>query len=71
MTETAGARSFPNDRAFVVQFAAGADVARGALFGRVEHVRSAHAAHFETLDELLAFIARALAGLSATREGAG
>ena len=71
MTETADARSFPNDRAFVVQFAAGADVVRGTVFGRVEHVRSARAAHFETLDELMAFIARALSGRAATRENAG
>lgn len=70
MTETADARSLPNDRAFVVQFAAGADVARGAVFGRVEHVRSAHGAHFETLDELLAFIDRALSGPSVTNESA-
>ncbi len=44
----------------MVQLAAGADPTRGALFGRVEHVASAHAAHFETLDELLGFIARVL-----------
>lgn len=60
MTGPGEARSFPNNRAFVVQLAAGADVARGAVFGRVEHVLSAHAAHFHTLDDLLGFMARVL-----------
>jgi hypothetical protein len=50
----------PSNRAFVLQLHANADPGRGLVFGRVEHVLSARAAHFETLDELLAFIARQL-----------
>ena len=50
-------------RAFVVQLHATAMVAQGRLAGRVEHVLSGQAAHFQTLDELLAFMARVLTGL--------
>ena len=59
-------RSLPVQRAFVVQLHATAVVAQGQLSGRVEHVLSGQAAHFETLDELLAFIARVLAALETT-----
>ena len=48
-------------RAFVVQFREHADVARGQWAGRVEHVTSGQAAHFQSLEELLTFIARVLA----------
>lgn len=51
----------PVQRAFVVQLHATAVVAQGQLTGRVEHVLSGQAAHFHTVDELLAFIARVLA----------
>ena len=67
MTETGDARSFPHDRAFVVQFAGGADVAQGVVLGRVEHVVSAHAARFQTLEELLGFIAQVLSKHQADR----
>ena len=50
-------------RAFVVQLHATAVVAHGQLSGRVEHVLSGQAAHFQTVDELLAFMARVLTGL--------
>ena len=50
-------------RAFVVQLHATAAVAQGQLSGRVEHVLSGQAAHFQTLNELLAFMARVLTGL--------
>ena len=60
MTEMRDAPMFPTNRAFVVQFAADADIARGALVGRVEHVLSGHAAHFHALDGLLDFMARVL-----------
>ena len=58
--ETSDARSFPNDRAFVVPPTAGSDVTRRALFGRVEHVLSAHAARFQTRDRRLDVSARVL-----------
>jgi len=47
--------------AFVVQFRADTDVERGACTGRVEHVVSGQATHFQSLEELLAFMARVLA----------
>jgi hypothetical protein len=53
--------------AFVVQFYTHTDVARGHLAGRVEHVVSGQAADFQSLETLLAFIARVL---RAEREGA-
>ncbi len=43
------------DRAFVVQFRAGS-----AAAGRVEHVTSNEVAHFDSLEELLAVLARML-----------
>ena len=52
----------PVHRAFVVQLHATAAVAQG----QVEHVLSDQAAHFDTLDELLAFMARVLAALEGT-----
>jgi hypothetical protein len=45
----------------VVQLHATAAVGQAQLSGRVEHVLSGQATHFNTLDELLAFIARVLA----------
>jgi hypothetical protein len=45
-------------RAFVIQFGTRTDVARGAFTGRVEHIVSGQAALFDTLETLLAFIAR-------------
>ena len=47
-------------RAFVVQFRAETAVAVGYLVGRVEHIASGQATTFDTLDALLAFIARLL-----------
>ncbi len=61
MPETsAGGQPLPADRAFVVQLHAEADVAAGRFAGRVVHVVSGQTAHFETLQELLTFIARVL-----------
>ena len=48
-------------RAFVVQLREHADVEQGQWVGRVEHVTSGQAAHFQSLEELLAFIAQVLA----------
>ena len=46
---------------FVVQFHPETDVAAGRLEGRVEHIASCESARFHSLEELLDFIARALA----------
>ena len=47
-------------RAFVVQFRTDTVVEQGPLAGRVEHVISGQATDFESLETLLAFIARVL-----------
>jgi hypothetical protein len=47
-------------RAFVVQLRADTAVEHGHLAGRVEHVVSGQATDFESLQTLLAFIARVL-----------
>ena len=43
-------------RAFVVQLREQADIAQGRWAGRVEHVTSGRATHFQSLEELVAFI---------------
>ena len=45
-------------RAFVVQLRERANVEAGQWFGRVEHVTSGQATHFQSLEELLAFVAQ-------------
>jgi len=52
-------------RAFVVHFRVNSDVAQGRLTGRVEHIVSGQSAHFASLEEMLAFIARMLATVRA------
>ena len=47
-------------RAFVVQFRAETAVEQGRFAGRVEHVVSGQAAHFASLEELVAFMGRVL-----------
>ena len=47
-------------RAFVVQFRAETDIEQGRVEGRVEHVVPGQATHFQSLEELLAFLARML-----------
>ena len=47
-------------RAFVVHFRTNSNVARGPIEGRVEHVVSGQSTHFDSLEELLAFIGRVL-----------
>jgi hypothetical protein len=49
----------PPHRAFLVQLRADADPAL-CMMGRIEHVKSGRAAHFDSLDELLAFVHRML-----------
>lgn len=47
--------------AFVIQFRSGTDLEAGRCAGRVEHVVSHEATRFDSLDELLDFIANVLA----------
>jgi hypothetical protein len=55
-------------RAFVVQFRAETDVERGRMEGRVEHVTSGQATHFDSLEELLAFLRKVLREVRVERE---
>jgi hypothetical protein len=59
------APSLPLCGAFVVQLSTEADVTQGQWVGRVEHVRSGHATHFQSLDDLLTFITRMLTDMRA------
>jgi hypothetical protein len=43
-------------RVFVVHLRLDADPVQGRLAGRIQHVHSSDAAHFESMDELVAFI---------------
>ena len=61
----------PTNRAFVVQLRAQPPSAPLRWDGRVEHVVSGQMTHFHSLDELLAFIRRVLAGVSDTLKRAG
>jgi len=54
--------------AFVVQFRAGTDIEAGRLEGRVEHVASTRAKRFNSLDDLLQFIAAILKELRDSNE---
>jgi hypothetical protein len=51
----------PVKRAFVVQVQADADLARGVLRGRVEHMVSGEAARFDCAEELIGWMGRTLA----------
>ncbi|MEW6268822.1 MAG: hypothetical protein AB1689_05940 [Thermodesulfobacteriota bacterium] len=64
----ARARSMlPTDRAFVVQLSAEADPGTRRLSGRVEHVVSGESVRFESLEQLLAFIA-GMSGVAAEHD---
>jgi hypothetical protein len=52
--------SLPANRAFVVQLHADAQPEQGDFKGRVEHLSSYQAAHFDSFEELLAFMRRRL-----------
>jgi hypothetical protein len=57
--------SLPSDRAFVVQLRGDANLAQGDFRGRVEHLVSMQATHFESIEELIAFIGRVVAAQQA------
>jgi hypothetical protein len=61
MKDTSARRpAFSPSRAFVVQFRDETQIEAGHMAGRVEHVISGQASHFESLDALLAFLERVL-----------
>ena len=53
--------SLPTGRAFVVQLHAEAELTKGRMKGRVEHIVSMKATHFDSLGALVIFMARAIA----------
>lgn len=57
--------ALPTDRAFVVQFRAQPSGVPLIWKGRVEHVVSGQVTHFNSLEELVAFMCRVLAEVSA------
>ena len=58
----------PTRLAFVVQFSAETAVGQAQFIGRVEHIVSGDMTHFRTLDELWAFMLRALAAQGSVPE---
>jgi len=52
--------------AFVVQFRSDVQLKTGHLTGRVEHVVSGQAAHFASLETLVAFMVRVLDNIEET-----
>ena len=52
--------SLPAKRAFVVQVHADAKVEQGQWRGRIEHIVSYQATHFQSIEELLAFMVKVL-----------
>ena len=59
------------NHAFVVQLSREALGTQDSFRGRAEHVVSGRATHFETVDELLAFIERELTRLRESRKSGG
>lgn len=57
--------------AFVVQYAPDTQIEAGRVRGRVEHVVSRYASRFESLEALLAFMARVLREVRTPEQAAG
>ena len=51
---------YPSNRAFVLQFHREADLKTGRCLGRIEQVVSGKVGHFQSLEELLAFLTERL-----------
>jgi hypothetical protein len=52
--------AYPTQRAFVVQVHGEADLEQEEVWGRVEHIVSGQATHFETVEALVQFIVQVL-----------
>jgi hypothetical protein len=59
----------PGEGGFVIQFRAPRDVEQGRFKGRAEHVASGEVGHFQTPEELAAFIRNVLGGQHQESEG--
>ena len=55
--------SLPSNLTFAVQLSAEAQVAHGEFTGRIEHVVSMRATHFQSLNDIAAFIVQVLTTL--------
>lgn len=55
-----GVKDLQHQGAFVLQFRAGSDLEARNVEGRVEHVASGESVRFDSVEELLAFMARVL-----------
>ena len=51
---------YPSNRAFVLQFHREADLKAGRCLGRIEQVVSGKVGHFQSVEELLAFLTERL-----------
>ena len=58
----------PTNRAFVVQLYAEAKVGQGEFRGRVEHVVSMQATHFNSQEELITFLIQTVLSLDGEEE---
>jgi hypothetical protein len=47
-------------RDYVIQLRPDSDVRAGRFEGRIEHIDSGRSAHFRTIEDLLAFVARSI-----------
>ena len=56
--------SLPTNRAFVLQFRSQEEVTPLRCEGRVEHVVSGHATHFQSWEELQKFVERILTSVA-------
>jgi hypothetical protein len=63
MSTSSSKPTFLSNRTFAVQLATEAQVTHGEFVGRVEHVDSMRATHFQSLDDIAAFIVQVLTTL--------
>ena len=60
--------AWQSNAAFVVQFRDDTDFTTGRIEGKVEHIASYTAARFNSVEELIAFMARVLSDLRRTEQ---
>ena len=53
--------------AFVIQFRETTDIAAGRVEGKIEHISSYQSVRFQSVEELMAFVARVLAAIRGER----
>jgi hypothetical protein len=68
-TGTSSRAGLPAERAFVIQLRADADLERGIVRGRLEHVLSGAAAQFESVEQLIGGMRDIVAPRSGTSKG--